>query len=188
MSASQDTESPVIAAQSAATIGVVASLKALRLKRGLTQAQLGALSGMHEHQVQRVEKGRQPASARTLERLATALEARLQLVPTLWTRAQCDKLNEWQACDWVHPFTCGNRGNRAHKAFAEAAGASDTGILIATPDGWRCAACDYTQDWAHGFMFYGAPPHPFAANVRSEATITDGDAVPGAPATGGMIP
>lgn len=25
-------------------------------------------------------------------------------------------------------------------------------LLVATPDGWTCPTCDYTQGWAHEFM------------------------------------
>ena len=44
----------------------------------------------------------------------------------------------------MHPFTCGNdlcRGVSGQHAS-----------LIASEDGWHCPACDYTQNWAHGFM------------------------------------
>jgi hypothetical protein len=39
----------------------------------------------------------------------------------------------------MHPFTCGNGGH-------------DHGVLIAKEDGWHCEKCEYTQNWAHGFM------------------------------------
>lgn len=47
----------------------------------------------------------------------------------------------------LHPFTCANRGDGNHR---EAYG--DLGALVATVRGWICPFCDYTQDWAHGFM------------------------------------
>lgn len=78
----------------------------------------------------------------------------------LWTPEQVAKLNEWQACPWVHPFTCGgDRGDAAHRAYAAEHG-GDFGQLFATVDGWICPVCDYRQTWAHRFMFSGAPPDP----------------------------
>jgi hypothetical protein len=70
-----------------------------------------------------------------------------------WFVDQAKKLNEYQRCDWVHPFTCPNRDDGKH--------AFDTLIAGVDSRGWICAYCDYTQDWAHDFMFNGAPPHPF---------------------------
>jgi hypothetical protein len=57
-----------------------------------------------------------------------------------WTPEQVDALNGWQRITLVHPFTCG--------------GLNDTcrWNLTATPGGWICERCDYTQDWAHSFM------------------------------------
>ena len=46
-----------------------------------------------------------------------------------------------------HPFTCGNRGDGNHRVII-----SDLGALVPTVKGWICPFCDYTQDWAHGFM------------------------------------
>ena len=47
----------------------------------------------------------------------------------------------------MHPFTCPNRGDGDHRyAFG------DLGALVPTVRGWVCPFCDYTQDWAHGFM------------------------------------
>lgn len=45
----------------------------------------------------------------------------------------------------MHPFTCGNRDD--HPVVA-----GDKGVLVPTVRGWICPFCDYTQDWAHGFM------------------------------------
>ena len=50
----------------------------------------------------------------------------------------------------MHPFTCGNRSD--HPVVA-----GDKGVLVPTVRGWICPFCDYTQDWAHGFM-KGATP------------------------------
>jgi hypothetical protein len=65
---------------------------------------------------------------------------------SLWTPMEVHKLNEWQDCQWTHPFTCPNHRTEH--------------LLRATVDGWRCPGCDYTQNWAHPFMFQGAPPMP----------------------------
>lgn len=51
---------------------------------------------------------------------------------------QVDALNAWQSAGLVHPFTCGTETCRTP--------------LIATPLGWECAYCEYTQNWAHDFM------------------------------------
>lgn len=51
---------------------------------------------------------------------------------------QVNSLNEYQADGFMHPFTCGNNSNH--------------GVLVATRIGWYCTDCDYTQNWAHGFM------------------------------------
>lgn len=68
-------------------------------------------------------------------------------------------LNRWQACDWTHPFTCGNRNTPEHHAYAKAHGQGDHGILVATRDGWVCPVCGYRQAWAHEFMLQ-VPPRP----------------------------
>jgi hypothetical protein len=55
-----------------------------------------------------------------------------------WTDEQVTNLNAYQQGDVWHPFTCGN--DSRHRD------------LVATRDGWICPDCDYTQNWAHGFM------------------------------------
>jgi hypothetical protein len=70
---------------------------------------------------------------------------------TLWTMDQVAALTAWQRCDWAHPFTCAMRDD--HPVID-----GDKGILVATVNGWICQCCDYTQTWAHDFMFKGAPP------------------------------
>lgn len=82
-----------------------------------------------------------------------------------WSVQQVAALNRWQHCGWVHPFTCGsdNRMDTAHKAYALALN-TDEGALIATPNGWFCPACSYTQKWAHAFMAEPLPPHPLEAS------------------------
>jgi len=71
-------------------------------------------------------------------------------------------LNAWQACGWVHPFTCGSgdRSDARHSAY-QAEHGGDLGQLVAGPDGWVCPACGYRQTWANDFMAKGAPPDPF---------------------------
>lgn len=71
-----------------------------------------------------------------------------------WSVEQVDALNEYQKSRRFHPFTCGS-GNRTDNKHCDAKlklGLSDWGTLIATPEGWVCPACSYTQDWAHAFM------------------------------------
>lgn len=58
-----------------------------------------------------------------------------------WTDEQVKNLNAFQACGFMHPFTCGNDQCRCD--------------LTATNAGWVCPRCDYTQDWAHDFMASG---------------------------------
>ena len=57
---------------------------------------------------------------------------------TPWSAEQINSLNSFQKCGRIHPFTCGNDKCRSD--------------LIATPSGWICPNCPYTQDWAHDFM------------------------------------
>lgn len=55
-----------------------------------------------------------------------------------WTDEQVAALNAFQHDGRFHPFTCGNNSNHP--------------VLVATPTGWICSACDYRQKWAHDFM------------------------------------
>jgi hypothetical protein len=64
-----------------------------------------------------------------------------------FTPAQVEALNRWQQAGTVHPFTC-----------ADDHGPDD--VLVATPAGWVCPSCAYTQDWAHDMML-DAPPRVF---------------------------
>jgi hypothetical protein len=68
-----------------------------------------------------------------------------------FTPEQVEALNEFQTAGQMHPFTCANRGDEGHIRRE----GSDLGQLIATPNGWTCPDCDYTQDWAHDFMADG---------------------------------
>lgn len=81
------------------------------------------------------------------------------------------RLNEYQTSTGpgvpFHPFTCGNRDDGEHSAVG-----GDTGILIATQEGWVCPHCGYTQDWAHVFMTqrFEAPSElSFLSKMRSTA-------------------
>ncbi|TIN88356.1 MAG: hypothetical protein E5X94_00695 [Mesorhizobium sp.] len=65
----------------------------------------------------------------------------------IFTPDQVVNLAENQTGGAIHPFTCANRGDGNHRfAFG------DLGALVPTVRGWICPFCDYTQDWAHGFM------------------------------------
>lgn len=86
-------------------------------------------------------------------------------LPIIWTPEQVAKLNEWQACPWVHPFTCGSamRHDEAHRRATRPG--FEPGTLVATTRGWVCPGCAYSQTWAHDFMFAGAPPPPFGGKA-----------------------
>lgn len=62
-----------------------------------------------------------------------------EIVRAPFTPEQVEQLNRYQQGGWMHPFTCGV-GTGRHLD------------LVATEAGWICPDCDYTQDWAHGFM------------------------------------
>jgi transcriptional regulator with XRE-family HTH domain len=53
----------------------------LREMRSLTQAQLAELSGIDQGDISRIERGATNPTARTLQRIADALDADLRLVP-----------------------------------------------------------------------------------------------------------
>lgn len=57
------------------------------------------------------------------------------MIRTPWTNEQIAALQAHQDNPMYHPYTCGNDSRHTP--------------LIATKDGWRCADCDYKQDWAH---------------------------------------
>lgn len=56
-----------------------------------------------------------------------------------WTAEQVEALNRFQKAGFMHPFTCPD----SHDGDRD---------LTATPDGWICLKCGYTQKWAHAFM------------------------------------
>jgi len=63
------------------------------------------------------------------------------MIQAPWTPEQVDALNHYQNEGWMHPFTCPN----GH------------GNLLAIKSGCVCYECDYTQHWAHDFMFTENP-------------------------------
>ena len=72
-----------------------------------------------------------------------ALEGLPKRIETPFTPAQVQALNEYQTIGHFHPFTCGTDSRHGG------------GALVATEAGWICPDCDYTQNWAHGFMVDG---------------------------------
>lgn len=70
-----------------------------------------------------------------------------------WTSKQVKNLNAWQVSGHVHPFTCPNRSEDTHSVIGH-----DLGTLVATPDGWKCQDCNYTQDWAWAVLAKDKPP------------------------------
>lgn len=59
-----------------------------------------------------------------------------------FTADQVASLNGFQIHSMMHPFTCGEDICRR----------KNQSVLYALEDGWHCWYCDYTQDWAHGYM------------------------------------
>lgn len=57
------------------------------------------------------------------------------MISVPWSPELCDQLNYQQQSGIFHPYTCGNSSR--HR------------VLVATPAGWVCPDCDYTQGWAH---------------------------------------
>lgn len=53
---------------------------ALREQRGMTQAQLAELSGINQADISRIERGATNPTAKTLQRIARALDSELKLV------------------------------------------------------------------------------------------------------------
>lgn len=71
---------------------------------------------------------------------------------TPWSVEQVAALNRYQSAGWMHPFTC----------------PSGHGALLATSTGWTCSGCDYTQQWAHDFMFLDLS-NPYAHALAGDA-------------------
>ena len=64
----------------------------------------------------------------------------------VFTPEEVENLALYQACNFVHAFTCPNHGDGHHKIDA----------LVPTVRGWICQFCDYTQEWAHDGMKDGS--------------------------------
>jgi hypothetical protein len=64
----------------------------------------------------------------------------MESIKAPWTQEQVNQLNRFQQLGFVHEFTCPN--SHADRT------------LHATPNGWICPGCDYTQDWAHESMLH----------------------------------
>lgn len=71
------------------------------------------------------------------------------LIEAPWDDETVERLNAFQNRPNTHAFTCRNRNDGAHVELRPTA---DLGQLIATPAGWICADCDYTQGWAFASM------------------------------------
>jgi transcriptional regulator with XRE-family HTH domain len=77
-------EGPEAVAEAAAMeaqLKLAAEFILLRRKRGLTQRQLSARSGIQQSEISRIEGGRANATAATLAALARALGGELRIVP-----------------------------------------------------------------------------------------------------------
>lgn len=66
--------------------------------------------------------------------------------PRLWTDDQVASLNAFQQSGYLHPFTCGS-GQRTDAKHLDG-----EGLLVATPHGWICPYCDYTQTSCFAWM------------------------------------
>lgn len=71
-----------------------------------------------------------------------------------WTDEQVAALNDWQTSGRFHPFTCCTEGTGCRDRLGTD---NNERALAATNNGWVCPTCDYTQDWAHDFMFEPIP-------------------------------
>lgn len=56
------------------------NLKVERMKRGLTQAQLAELLGVHEKHICKIETGRQNVTLKTLDKIASVLNIKNSLL------------------------------------------------------------------------------------------------------------
>lgn len=90
------------------------------------------------------------------------------MIEVPFTQEQVDALNRWQNLGHVHPFTCPNRMDGKHQSRPERGG--DLGALLATPSGWICGDCTYTQWWAHEFML-SDPPNALDDLFQSKTSL-----------------
>lgn len=77
----------------------------------------------------------------------------------------------------LHPFTCPNRNDGlTDDRVSEARASHDSeggerGLLIATPGGWVCPHCEYTQSWAYASM--AVRPTPVAELFRDHPVLLE---------------
>jgi XRE family transcriptional regulator, regulator of sulfur utilization len=76
-------EDAAVRAMFAAGIALGLQFRDARVRRGLTQAQLSGLTGIPQADITRIERGAGNPTESTMQRLAHALNGRLQLV-TAW--------------------------------------------------------------------------------------------------------
>ncbi len=96
------------------------------------------------------------------------------VIRTPWSDDDVELLNNYQMDGSGHPYTCENRGNGSHAITN-----SETGMLVATRNGWICYDCDYRQDWAYlhtiDQQFEKEYPEPQPKNcLVCDATYTPG--------------
>ena len=79
----------------------------------------------------------------------------------------------------LHPFTCPNRNDGlTDDRVSEARASHDSeggerGLLIATPGGWVCPHCEYTQSWAYASMAVRPTPVADAVFAQSAPSLAD---------------
>jgi hypothetical protein len=78
-----------------------------------------------------------------------------------WTPEEVLNLEAWQACTWVHPYTCGPCRDADPTDRDRLSMWRSDHPLVPTVNGWRCPTCNYRQNWCYGPMVYGPPPNPF---------------------------
>lgn len=91
----------------------------------------------------------------------------------VFTADEVANLGKHQTGGQFHPFTCANRGDGNHRAAY-----GDLGALIPTVRGWICPFCDYTQDWAHGFMKAEPAPLTLAQSLEDRPLYSTSPAAP----------
>lgn len=117
-----------------------------RLPDGRYQLELGEWAKIQEVHEYCVEKER----------------AAMTKIKAPWTDEQVAALNRWQGYGFVHEFTCA--------AITHPEGANN--VLVAERVGWFCPACDYTQGWAHDYMFK-PQVNSFVIQVKTAAAAFD---------------
>ena len=72
-------EAKVWAGRFAESYDIAAKVMALRLERGLTQADLAARAGIDQADISRMERGSTSPTWKTLQRVLAALDARIEI-------------------------------------------------------------------------------------------------------------